>query len=98
MIRVIIPYHLRRLANVGAEVSLEVEGPATVRAVLDVLEARHPTLRGTIRDLSTGERRPLLRFYACEQDLSHDSLDTTLPDAVVDGTEPLIVLGAISGG
>jgi len=98
MIRVILPFHLRTLAHTGAEVQLDVEGPATLRAVLDALEARYPMLRGTIRDQATKERRPFLRFFACEQDLSHQSLDAELPEAVVSGREPLVVLGAIAGG
>jgi sulfur-carrier protein len=98
MIRVVLPPHLRTLAHVGSEVTVEVEGQATLRLVLDELEARYPMLRGTIRDHVTLQRRPFLRFFACEQDLSHDSPDTPLPDAVVSGKEPLIVLGAIAGG
>ena len=98
MIRVVLPPHLRTLAHVGSEVTLEVEGQATLRLVLDELEARYPMLRGTIRDHVTLQRRPFLRFFACEQDLSHDSPDTPLPDAIVSGKEPLIVLGAIAGG
>jgi molybdopterin synthase sulfur carrier subunit len=98
MIRVVLPPHLRTLAHVGSEVTVEVEGQATLRLVLDELEARYPMLRGTIRDHVTLQRRPFLRFFACEQDLSHDSPDTPLPDAIVSGKEPLIVLGAIAGG
>lgn len=98
MIRVELPAHLRNLARVGREVELNVKGCATVRAVLDELEARYPVLRGTIRDQVSKERRPFLRFFACEEDLSHDSPDAPLPDAVVSGKEPLIVLGAIAGG
>ena len=98
MIRVVLPPHLRTLAHVGSEVTVEVEGQATLRLVLDELEARYPMLRGTIRDHVTLQRRPLLRFFACEQDLSHDSPDAPLPDAIVSGKEPLIVLGAIAGG
>jgi sulfur-carrier protein len=98
MIRVVLPPHLRTLAHVGSEVMVEVEGQATLRLVLDELEARYPMLRGTIRDHVTLQRRPFLRFFACEQDLSHDSPDTPLPDAIVSGKEPLIVLGAIAGG
>ena len=98
MIRVVLPPHLRTLAHVGSEVTLEVEGQATLRLVLDELEARYPMLRGTIRDHVTLQRRPFLRFFACEQDLSHDSPDMPLPDAIVSGKEPLIVLGAIAGG
>jgi len=98
MIRVIIPPHLRTLAHVDGEVQLEVTGPVTVRSVLDALEARYPALRGTIRDHGTLQRRAFLRFFACEQDLSHDSPDAPLPDAVASGKEPFIVLGAIAGG
>jgi hypothetical protein len=98
MIRVILPYHLRTLAEVGAEVSLDVEGPATLGAVLDALEARYPRLRGTIRDHVTNQRRPFVRFFACEEDLSHESPDTPLPDAVASGAEPFWVIGAIAGG
>ena len=98
MIRVVLPPHLRTLAHVGSEVTVEVEGRATLRLVLDELEARYPMLRGTIRDHVTLQRRPFLRFFACEQDLSHDSPDAPLPGAVVSGKEPLIVLGAIAGG
>ncbi len=98
MIRVLLPPHLRTLAKVKDEVELEVPGPASVRSVLDALEARYPVLRGTIRDHVTLERRPFLRFFACEEDLSHEPPDTPLPDAVVSGKEPLIVLGAIAGG
>jgi len=99
MIRVILPQHLRTLAHVGSEVSLEiVDGPATQRSVLDALEARYPMLRGAIRDHDTLQRRPFLRFFACEEDLSHESPDAPLPDAVASGTEPFIVIGAIAGG
>ena len=98
MIRVILPPHLRTLSHTGAEVTLEVEGPVTLRSALDALEARYPMLRGTIRDHVTQQRRPFLRFFACEQDLSHEPPDAPLPDSVVSGSEPLIVLGAIAGG
>ncbi len=98
MIRVILPQHLRTLAHVGSEVTLEVEGSVTQRSVLDALEARYPMLRGTIRDHVTQQRRPFLRFFACEEDLSHESPDAPLPDAVVSGKEPFIVIGAIAGG
>ena len=98
MIRIILPFHLRTLANVGNEVSLEVEGPVTQRSVLDALEARYPMLRGAIRDHDTLQRRPFLRFFACEEDLSHNPPDTPLPDAVVSGKEPFIVIDAIAGG
>lgn len=98
MIRVILPSHLRTLARVGAEVRLEVAGPVTQRSVLDALEAAYPVLQGTIRDHVTQRRRPLLRFFACETDLSFEEPDTVLPEAVVTGAEPYIVLGAIAGG
>jgi hypothetical protein len=98
MIRVVLPAHLRTLARVEGEVELCVEGPVTQRSVLDALEARYPMLRGTIRDQSTFRRRAFLRFFACEQDLSHDPPDTPLPDAVARGAEPLLVVGAIAGG
>jgi sulfur-carrier protein len=98
MIRVILPHHLRNLAHVSGEVTLEVEGPVTQRSVLDALEARYPMLRGAIRDHVTRQRRPFLRFFACEEDLSHESPDAPLPDAVASGAEPFIVIGAIAGG
>jgi molybdopterin synthase sulfur carrier subunit len=98
MIRVILPQHLRTLAHVGSEVTIEVEGPVTQRSVLDALEARYPMLRGTIRDHGTQQRRPFLRFFACEDDLSHESPDARLPDAVASGAEPLLIIGAIAGG
>jgi hypothetical protein len=98
VIRVLLPPHLRTLAKVKDEVELEVAAPATLGSVLDALEARYPVLRGTIRDHVTLQRRPFLRFFACEEDLSHESPDTPLPDAVASGKEPLIVLGAIAGG
>jgi sulfur-carrier protein len=98
MIRVMLPYHLRRLAHVGDEVQLQVDGPATLRAVLDALEAGYPMLRGTIRDHGTQRRRPFLRFFACEQDLSLESPDAALPDAIASGAEPLMVVGAVAGG
>ena len=98
MIRVILPYHLRNLAHVGHEITLEVEGPITQRSVLDALEARYPTLRGTIRDHNTLQRRSFLRFFACEQDLSHEAPDAPLPEPVASGKEPFIVVGAIAGG
>jgi hypothetical protein len=97
-IRVQLPYHLRTLARVDAEVALEVPAPVTLRATLDALEARYPMLQGTIRDHVTLQRRPFLRFFACEEDLSHDSPDAPLPDAVVSGKEPLLIIGAIAGG
>ena len=98
MIRVILPFHLRTLAHVGNEVTLEVKGPATQRSVLDALEGRYPMLCGAIRDHVTLERRPFLRFFACEEDLSHNPPDAPLPDAVASGKEPFIVIGAIAGG
>lgn len=100
-VRVRLPTHLRRLAGIdgtAGEVALEITGPVTQRAVLDALEARHPVLRGTIRDHATSRRRAFVRFFACEQDLSHDAPDTPLPDAVAAGTEPLLVVGAMAGG
>jgi len=98
MIRVILPQHLRTLAHVGSEVQIEVESPVTLRAVLDALEAQYPMLRGTIRDHDTQQRRAFLRFFACEEDLSHESPDAPLPDAVASGKEPLLIIGAIAGG
>ena len=98
MIRVILPHHLHSLANVGSEVTVDVEGPVTQRTVLDALEVRYPMLRGTIRDHVTLERRPFLRFFACQEDLSHESPDAPLPDAVASGEEPFRVIGAIAGG
>jgi hypothetical protein len=98
MIRVVLPYHLRTLARVDGEVQLEVQGPATPRSVLDALEERYPMLRGAIRDHVTGQRRPMLRFFACEEDLSHEPADTPLPDAVASGAEPFWIIGAIAGG
>ena len=98
MIRVALPYHLRTLAKVDSEVTVDVQGEVTLRAVLDALEARYPMLRGTIRDHVTGKRRPFLRFFACGEDLSHESTDALLPEAVATGAEPLVVLGAIAGG
>jgi molybdopterin synthase sulfur carrier subunit len=97
-IRVIIPAHLRTLAKTGAEVELEVAGTVTIRSVLDALEARYPMLRGTVRDHATGQRRPFLRFFACEEDLSLQSHDTQLPEAVAAGKEPFYIIGAIAGG
>ena len=98
MIRVVLPAHLRTLASVRGEVSLEVEGPVTPSSILDALEARYPVLRGAIRDHATLQRRPFLRFYACERDLTHEPTDTPVPDAVAEGTEPFLVVGAIAGG
>jgi hypothetical protein len=98
MVRVMLPYHLRTLAQCGAEVQLEVNGPVTQRTILDALEARYPMLCGTIRDHVTKERRPLLRFYACDEDFSLESPDAPLPDKVASGAEPFLVIGAIAGG
>src|SRR5438270_7078359 len=97
-IRVVLPFHLRNLAHVGSEVTLQVEGAVTQRSVLDALEAHYPMLRGAIRDHDTQQRRPFLRFFACEEDLSHEPPDAPLPDAVASGKEPLIIIGAIAGG
>jgi sulfur-carrier protein len=97
-IRVELPAHLRALAHTGCEVRLEVEGKATLRSVLDALEASYPMLRGTIRDHVTQERRPFLRFFACQEDWSHESPDTPLPGPVASGTEPFLIIGAIAGG
>lgn len=98
MIQVVLPSHLRTLARVNGDVSLEVEGKATQRSILDALEARYPMLRGTIRDQVTQERRPFLRFFACEEDLSNELPDTPVPDAVASGAEPFFIIGAIAGG
>lgn len=98
MIRVVLPYHLRTLARVSGEVELDVPPPVTRKSVLDALEARYPMLRGTIRDHVTLERRPFLRFFACEEDLTHEPADTALPDAVATGQEPFLVVGAVAGG
>ena len=98
MITVVLPAHLRSLARVDGDVELEVEGPVTQRSVLDALEERYPMLRGTIRDQVTQVRRPFIRFFACEQDWSHETPDAPLPDAVASGREPLLVVGAIAGG
>ncbi len=98
MIRVELPGHLRTLAKVDGEVLVEIEGPATQRSVLDALEANYPVLRGTIRDHESNKRRPFLRFFACEQDLSHELPDTPLPEAVANGAEPFLVIGAMAGG
>ena len=98
MIRVILPPHLRTLANIEGEVALQVEGPATQRSVLDALEARYPMLCGTIRDHVTQQRRPFVRFFACEEDLSHELPDAPLPDPVATGVEPFLVVGAMAGG
>jgi molybdopterin synthase sulfur carrier subunit len=98
MIRVVLPPHLKGLAHVSGEVKVEVKGLATQRSVVDALEADFPMLRGTIRDHVTQQRRPFLRFFACEEDLSHESIDTPLPEDVVSGKEPLLIVGAIAGG
>ncbi len=98
MIRVILPPHLRTLSHTGSEVTIEVAAPVTLRAVLDTLEARYPMLRGTIRDHVTQQRRPFLRFFACEEDLSHEPPDAPLPEAISSGAEPLLIIGAIAGG
>ena len=98
VIRVQLPYHLRNLAHIEGDVELTIEGPATIRSVLDAIEARFPVLRGTIRDHGSDKRRPWLRFFACKQDYSHDPMDTLLPDEVISGEEVFVVLGAIAGG
>ncbi len=98
MIRVVLPYHLRNLANVKSEVAIQVEGPATISSVLDALEIQYPMLRGTIRDYGTHQRRPFLRFFACGQDWSLEPTDAPLPEPIVTGTEPLRVVGAMAGG
>lgn len=97
-VRVVLPYHLRTLANVGSEVEVEIDAPVTLRRILDSIESTYPMLQGTIRDHDTLKRRPFLRFFACEEDLSHDSPDAPLPDAVASGKEPLLIIGAIAGG
>jgi sulfur-carrier protein len=98
MIRVVLPTHLRALANVDREVQLEVASPVTQRTILNALEARYPALRGTIRDHVTKQRRPLVRFFACEEDISHDPADVPLPEKVASGAEPFYIIGAIAGG
>ena len=98
MIRVVLPYHLRTLARVEGEVQLQVEGPTTLNSVLDALETRYPALRGLIRDHATLRRRPFVRFYACKEDLSHESPDTNLAEQVANGAEPLLIIGAMAGG
>jgi hypothetical protein len=98
MIRVLLPQHLRGLAHITGEVQVDIAGPVTQRSVVDALEASYPMLRGTIRDHVTQQRRPFLRFFACEEDLSHESIDAPLPEAVVSGKEPLLIIGAIAGG
>ncbi len=98
MIRVVLPYHLRNLAKVGAEVSVAVDGEVSASSILDALEAEYPVLRGTIRDHGTLKRRPFLRYFVCEEDLSHEPPDTPLPAAIAEGREPFMVVGAIAGG
>ncbi len=98
MIRVVLPAHLRMHASVNGEVHLDIEGAVTLRTVLDALEASYPMLRGAIRDHATKRRRPFLRFFACQQDFSHESPDTPLPDAIASGAQPLLIVGAIAGG
>jgi molybdopterin synthase sulfur carrier subunit len=98
MIRVVLPQHLRTLAHVSGEVTLEVRGPATARTILDALERSYPMLRGTIRDHATHQRRPFLRFFVCQEDWSHESPDKPLPDAIASGAEPFLIIGAIAGG
>jgi len=98
MIRIVLPAHLRDLAHVGSEFEIDVAGPITARAILDAIEVRYPMLRGTIRDQVTHQRRPLVRFFACEQDLSHDPVDNPLPEAVAKGIEPFLIIGSIAGG
>lgn len=98
MIRVYLPAHLRTLARIDGEIALAVDGQTTQRSILDALEARYPVLRGTIRDQTTGQRRAFVRFFACEQDWSHEDPDTPLPEAVSTGTEPFLIVGAIAGG
>ncbi len=98
MIQVVLPSHLRALAGVRAEVELEIDGPVTRRSILDALEVRYPMLRGTIRDHVAGERRPLLRFFACGEDVTHEAADTPLPEAITSGSEPFYIIGAIAGG
>ena len=97
-VRVVLPAHLRTLADVGSEVDVDVAGPITQRTVLDAVEDRYPVLRGTIRDHVTQARRPLVRFFACEEDVSHEPPDALLPDAVANGTEPFLIVGAMAGG
>ncbi len=98
MIRVKLPQHLRTLSGAGREVAIEVDGPVTQQAIIDAIEANYPMLRGTIRDQATRQRRPLVRFFACGQDLSHEPPDAPLPDAIVNGAEPFLVIGAMAGG
>jgi hypothetical protein len=98
MIRVVLPHHLRTLAKVGDEVTVDLNGSATVKSLLDALEQKYPMLRGTIRDHGTLKRRPMVRFFACGEDISHESQDTPLPDQVAKGAEPFFIMGAIAGG
>lgn len=98
MIRVVLPYPLRELAEVSGEVRIELDGPATLASLIDALEGRYPALRGTLRDPATGRRRPFLRFFACREDLSQEPLEAPLPEAVVSGAEPLVIVGAVAGG
>jgi sulfur-carrier protein len=98
MIQVVLPAHLRTLAGVGSEISIEIAGPVTQRSVLDAIESTYPMLRGTIRDHATQQRRPFLRFFACQEDLSHEPPDAPLPEAVSSGKEPFMIIGAIAGG
>jgi len=98
MIRVVLPHHLRTLAHFGEEIQIDLNGSATVRAIIDAIEEKYPMLRGTIRDHETQKRRPLVRFFACGEDISHDPLDTPLPDSIAKGTEPFFIMGAIAGG
>lgn len=98
MIRVVLPHHLRTLARVGDEVQLELNGSATVHSILDALESKYPMLRGTIRDYGTQKRRPMVRFFVCGEDVSHDPVDAALPEAIVKSEEPFIIMGAIAGG
>jgi molybdopterin synthase sulfur carrier subunit len=97
-IRVVLPAHLKALARISGEVQVDIDPPVTQRTVLDAIEARYPTLAGTVRDHTTQQRRPFVRFYACQEDLSHDSPDDVLPDAVVNGTEPFLIIGSMAGG
>jgi molybdopterin synthase sulfur carrier subunit len=98
MIRIVLPAHLRKLAQVEDEITLKVEGPVTQRSIIDALETSFPTLRGTVRDYTTQQRRPFIRFFGCSEDLSHESPDALLPDEVADGREPFLIVGAIAGG
>jgi molybdopterin synthase sulfur carrier subunit len=98
MIRIVLPAHLRKLAQVEDEITLNVEGPVTQRSIIDALETSFPTLRGTVRDYTTQQRRPFIRFFGCSEDLSHESPDALLPDEVADGREPFLIVGAIAGG